>query len=368
VAGLFHLITHAFFKALLFMGSGSVIHAMEHGAHHVHEHHTDPQDMRNMGGLHTKMRASYWAYLLGALALVGIFPLAGFWSKDEILTEAFLHLNKSIFFWVYVAGVVGAAFTAFYMGRQIGLVFRGKPRTALAEHAVQPGRRMTWPLLVLAFFAVTLGFINVPESVPVVGHGWFHHLAGEVHLIAEEAAPGIEFETIPFNVLVAVSSLAIGLIFFALGWWVYSRYDDAQADDPVQRIPLIGRPSFAILYNKYYFDEIYRGLFIYPTVSLATLCAKFDYQWVINPIVDSVGYLTRWIAGLCGRFDVRAVDGLVNGIPQAINWCGGQLRFLQTGRAQNYMLLLVIGLLILVGLALAVWGGQIPAIALLPGL
>ncbi|MBN1221333.1 MAG: NADH-quinone oxidoreductase subunit L [Anaerolineae bacterium] len=368
VAAVFHLITHSFFKALLFMGSGSVIHAMEHGAHHVHDHHTDPQDMRNMGGLHHKMRASYWAYLLGALALVGIFPLSGFWSKDEILAEAFLHLNRSIYFWVYVAGAVGVAFTAFYMGRQIGLVFRGKPRTALAEHAVQPGKRMTWSLLVLAFFAVTLGLINIPQDIPVIGHGWFHHLVGEVHFIAEEAAPGIEFAAIPFSWIVAGSSLLIGLIFFALGWWLYARVDNAQAVDPVQRIPVIGRPVFTVLYNKYYFDEIYRGLIIYPIVSLATLCGKFDYEWVINRIVDFFGWLMRFVSDIAGLFDTIAIDGwLVNGIPRAVNWCGGQLRFLQTGRVQNYMLLLVIGFLILVGLALVVWSGQIPAIVLLPG-
>lgn len=368
VAGVFHLITHSFFKALLFMGSGSVIHAMEHGAYHVHDHHTDPQDMRNMGGLRHKMQLSFWAYLAGALALVGIFPFAGFWSKDEILTEAFLHLDKSIYFWVYVAGVVGAALTAFYMGRQMGLVFTGKPRTQLAEHAVEPGKRMTWPLLVLAVFALGLGFINVPSNLPVIGHGWFHHLVGEVHMIAEEAAPGIEFGTVPFSWLVAGSSLLIGLFFFFFGWWLYSRVDDAQADDPVQRIPAIGRPLFAIWYNKYYFDEIYRALLIYPTVSLAALCGKFDYEWVINPIVNFFGRLTRFLADVSALFDSIAIDGwLVNGIPWAIRWCGGQLRFLQTGRAQNYMLMLIVGLLVLVGLVLAVWSGQLPAVALVPG-
>jgi NADH-quinone oxidoreductase subunit L len=367
VAGVFHLITHSFFKALLFMGAGSVIHAMEHGAHHVHDHHTDPQDMRNMGGLHDKMRASYWAYLLGALALVGFFPLAGFWSKDEILAEAFFHRTTSLYFWVYLAGAVGAAFTAFYMGRQIGLVFRGKPRTTLAEHAVEPGKRMTWPLLVLAFFAVTLGFINIPVDFPGIGHGWFHHFIGEVHLIAEEMVPGIRFEAAPFNVAIAVSSFVIGLIFFALGWWLYARVSDAKAKDPIQRIPVVGRPIFAILYNKYYFDEIYRGLIIYPVVSLATLCAKFDYDWVINRIVDFVGYLTRLFADGIGVFDNVGIDGLVNGIPGAFNWFGGQLRLLQTGRAQNYMLILVIGFLILVGIYLFLFG-QGMSIALLPGL
>jgi len=314
------------------------------------------------------MKPTFFAYLAGTLALVGIFPFAGFWSKDEILAEAFLHANESVFFWVYLAGAVGAAFTAFYMGRQMGLVFTGKPRTKLAEHAVEPGKRMTWPLLVLAVFALTLGFVNIPTDVPVVGHGWFHHLVGEVHMVAEEAAPGIEFSTIPFNYLVAISSLLIGLIFFIFGWWLYSRVDDAQADDPVQRIPAIGRPAFAILYNKFYFDEIYRGLLIYPTVSLATFCAKFDYDWVINPIVDFFGTAMRFLADLTNLFDNVAIDSwLVNGIPKSINWCGGQLRYLQTGRAQNYMLMLVIGLLLLVAVGLMFWFGQVPAIAWLPG-
>jgi hypothetical protein len=106
-------------------------------------------------------------------------------------------------------------------------------------------------------------------------------------------------------------------------------------------------------------------LIIYPVVSLAGLCAKFDYEWVINPIVNLFGRLTRWLADLSGLFDSIAIDGwLVNGLPAVINWCGGQLRFLQTGRAQNYMLIFVIGLLILVGLYVFVWAG--PALAFGP--
>ncbi len=363
-AGIFHLLTHSFFKALLFLGSGSVIHAMEHGAHHVHDHHTDPQDMRNMGGLRDKMSASFWAYLFGTLALVGIFPFAGFWSKDEILAEAFLHRAEPLSFWVYIAGTVGAIFTAFYMGRQIGLVFWGKPRTDLAAHAVEPGKRMTWPLLILAFFALTLGLVNAP----FLG-GWLHGFAGEVHLIAEEAAPGISFEAVPFNLQVAITSTILGALSFFFGWWLYSRLASAEAKDPIERIPVIGRPIFTILYNKYYIDEIYRGLLIYPTVSLATFCGKFDYDWVINRIVDFVGNLTRLVADGTGVFDQIAIDGyFVNGIPGLFNWFGGQLRLLQTGRVQNYLLILVVGLLILVGIYLVLWSGQGVSIASLPGL
>ena len=363
LAGVFHLLTHSFFKALLFLGSGSVIHAMEHGAHHVHDHHTDPQDMRNMGGLRHKMPASFWAYMAGTLALVGIFPFAGFWSKDEILAEAFLHRTESLAFWVYIAGTVAAIFTAFYMGRQIGLVFFGTPRTELAAHAVEPGKRMTWPLLVLAFFAVTLGFINAP----FLG-GWLHGFAGEVHLIAEEAAPGIVFEAVPFSLVVAIVSTVLAAASGGFGWWLYSQHKSATAPDPIQLVPAIGRPVFTLLYNKYYFDEIYRGLFIYPIMALARFTARFDYDWVINPIVDLTGRLTNLIADGIAVFDSVGIDGyLVNGIPEAFKWFGGQLRLVQTGRVQNYLLILVIGLLILIGIYLALWSGEGIGLAALPG-
>jgi NADH-quinone oxidoreductase subunit L len=136
VAAAFHLINHAFFKALLFLGSGSVIHGMEHGAHHVHDHHTDPQDMLNMGGLKDKMPWTFWTFLIGGMALSGL-PLitAGFWSKDEILAEAYYALTHGgglmagLGAWVFILLAVSAALTAFYTMRQIGLTFIGKPRT-----------------------------------------------------------------------------------------------------------------------------------------------------------------------------------------------------------------------------------------------
>jgi NADH-quinone oxidoreductase subunit L len=220
---------------------------MEHGAHHAHDHHTDPQDMRNMGGLRHKMKTSFWAYLFGTLALVGVFPFAGFWSKDEILAEAYLHgfgeHGVPLAAVVYLAGAIGAIFTAFYMGRQIGLVFGGQPRTELSKHAVEPGWRMTGPLVVLAFFALTLGFINIPADFPLIGHGWFHGFAGEVHLLAEEAAPGISFAAVPFNWFVAITSSLLGILSFAFGWWLYARVSDAKAKDPIQTIPWWASPS-----------------------------------------------------------------------------------------------------------------------------
>jgi NADH-quinone oxidoreductase subunit L len=221
---------------------------------------------------------------------------------------------------------------------------------------------MTMPLLILAFFALFIGFINAP----FLG-AWFHGFAGEVHLIAEEATPGLNFEAVPFNLQVAFTSSALAIASFLLGWWLYSQRRSADAPDPIQAIPLIGRPIWAILYNKYYFDEIYRGLFIYPTMALANLSAKFDYDWVINRIVDFFGKLTALVADGTGAFDRYGIDRyFVDGIPGAFNWFGGQLRLLQTGRAQNYLLILVVGLLILVAIYLLIWSGQASGVATLP--
>ena len=166
VAAAFHLITHAFFKALLFLGSGSVIHGMEHGVLHTGNHKVDPQDMFNMGGLRKKMPITFWTFLIGGFALSG-FPLvtAGFWSKDEILADAFGHGHMAVFITLAIA----AFMTAFYTMRQITLTFLGEPRTKEAEHAQENKWTMTVPLMVLAFFAVTYGWVGIPEHFPGLG-------------------------------------------------------------------------------------------------------------------------------------------------------------------------------------------------------
>ncbi|NJN55692.1 MAG: NADH-quinone oxidoreductase subunit L, partial [Anaerolineae bacterium] len=163
VAAMFHLITHAFFKALLFMGAGSVIHGMEHGHHEVaHAHHDDghhdegednfdPQDMRYMGGLRKLMPVTFWTYLVGALALAGVWPLAGFWSKDEILAHANTNQDgRQVFLIVFVFLLLAAVCTAFYMGRQLSMVFFGKARHEATTHAHESPRIMTFPLVLLA--------------------------------------------------------------------------------------------------------------------------------------------------------------------------------------------------------------------------
>jgi NADH-quinone oxidoreductase subunit L len=354
VTAVFHLLAHAFFKALLFLGSGSVIHGMEHGHHEVahHSNHNGdddfkPNDMKTMGGLRHKMPRTFWTYIVGTLALVGWFPFAGFWSKDEILAEAF-HLWReggtfSLPLWVWLAGTLGALITALYMGRQISLVFWGKPRHEAADHAHESPRSMTIPLIVLAIFAVIGGLANLPSSVPVVG-GELHHFIGGVH----EASEALHLEALAFNFVVAGLStvLAVGGLLF--GWTVYRNYRVGEVE-PYQR--WLG-PVFTLLKNKYYVDELYQAIFIRPTVWLADLTFKFD-KGVIDYLVNLVGKVARVVADFSGVFDEKVIDStLVEGSGEVTNSFGGWLRHTQTGRVQNYVLVIAVTVLLLLGLYL----------------
>ena len=222
VAAAFHLVTHAFFKALLFLGSGSIIHGMEHGVLHTGEH-IDPQDMFNMGGLWKKMPITFITFLAGGLALSG-FPLvtAGFWSKDEILSGAF----NGGFMIVFVILAIAALLTAFYTMRQISLVFFGKPRTNAAAHAHETKWTMTLPLSVLAFFSITAGWVGIPEAFPGVGGilpNWFDGFVGSMlHAEGHETA---HHSSVPL-----ITSLVVALGGLLLGYLVYKNIKDTQTE------------------------------------------------------------------------------------------------------------------------------------------
>ena len=352
VAGIFHLLTHAFFKALLFLGSGSVIHGMEHGHHHAPQPHGDhvphgqdegfsANDMKTMGGLRHKMPRTFWPYMAGTLALVGIVPFAGFWSKDEILAEAF-HLwhesgTLSLPFWIWLAGTLGAFITALYMGRQIALVFWGQPRHEAAKHAHESPASMTAPLMILAIFALIGGLANAPFLGSPL-----HHFMGEVH----EASEVVHSAAVPFSLAVAGISTVLALAGLFGGWAIYRNYRVGEVE-PFQR--WLG-PVFTLLRNKYYVDELYRLVIIRPTVWLAEQSFSFDNRWVIDPLVDLVGKIGRTASDISLRFYVVAVDsGLVEGTAKAFNAFGGWLRQTQTGRAQNYLLVVAVTLLLLLG-------------------
>jgi NADH-quinone oxidoreductase subunit L len=221
VAGMFHLITHAFFKALLFLSAGSVILGMERGHHHLPHYEGnnaevfDPGDMRNMGGLRKQMPVTFWLYLIGALALAGIFPLAGFWSKDEILLDA--AKNYPV---VCILLILAAFLTAFYMGRQIWMVFFGSPRHAAAGIATESPRVMTVPLMVLAALAILGGALNFPGLNSLTA--W---LGYTIQPIVHEAAlaPWLAISWGGFNPLLALLVLLLALIAIYISWLIYGR-------------------------------------------------------------------------------------------------------------------------------------------------
>ena len=323
VAAVFHLITHAFFKALLFLGSGSVIHGMEHGVLHTGNHDVDPQNMFNMGGLRTKMPITFWTFLIGGFALSG-FPIitAGFWSKDEILADAFGNGHIAVFITLAIA----AFLTAFYTMRQITLTFFGEPRTKEAEHAQETPWTMTAPLVILSVFAVAYGWVGIPEHFPLLGGlvpNWLHEFVGST--LAELP------ETIAFNWIPLLTSLVVALGGLYLGWVTY-RNVNLPAEDRLQ-IPL--------LKNKYYFDEIYDRLFVKPAYWFAeNVVYKFMDQGVIDGILHIFGPLTNGLgAFIRNYFDLPVINRFFgDGSADVTYWFGGKLRAVQTGRIQQYLM------------------------------
>jgi NADH-quinone oxidoreductase subunit L len=333
IAAAFHLFMHAFFKALLFLGSGSVIHGMEHGVFHTGEH-VDPQDMFNMGGLRKKMPVTFWTFLIGGFALSG-FPIvtAGFWSKDEILADAFSHHH-----WIVLITLsVAALFTAFYTMRQITLTFLGKPRSSAAKHAHESKWTMTLPLIVLAFFALTAGWSGIPEHFPVIGGivpNFIEEFIGETLIEPPEA---IAFSYIPL-----IISLLVSLGGIALGWWVY-RDIKVGAADPLEK--LLGK-VYQWMKNNFYFDEFYDKVFIQPAYRFSR---EIVYLWMDRKIID--GFL-HWIGKVTveiGKFLRYAIDlPIINGFGDKVGEFGKSvgywLRPVQTGRIQQYMIMALVSI------------------------
>jgi len=334
VAAVFHLITHAFFKALLFLGSGSVIHGMEHGVLHTGNHKVDPQDMFNMGGLRKKMPITFWTFLIGGFSLAG-FPLltAGFWSKDEIFADAYGNGHMAVFITLALA----AFLTAFYTMRQITLTFLGQARTEEAEHAQENRWTMTAPLVVLAVFAIGYGWVGIPEDFLGLhlSPSWFHEFVGST--LAEHP------ESVPFNWIALGTSLfvALGGLFF--GWLAY-RNVQSPAQDKLQ-IP--------VLKNKWYFDEIYDFLIVKPAYWFAEkVIYKIMDQGVIDGILHLFGPTTGGIgSSLRNYIDLPVINRFFgDGSADVTYWFGGKLRSIQTGRIQQYLVLSLIVLFVVGGL------------------
>jgi NADH-quinone oxidoreductase subunit L len=297
-SAIFHLMTHAFFKGLLFLGSGSVIHGM-HGE----------QDIRKMGQLRKKMPVTFWTFLIAALANAGVIPLAGFWSKDEIIGGAFLRNH-----WVIGTMLMAAAFlTALYMFRLVFVVFYGKDNVPKDVHPHESKPLMALPLVLLAIPAAIIGFVGVPPDA-----GLFHHFIEPVFEPALHASgaihPAAGF-TLPTMLIMLISTMtAIAGIFAA--FLLYFRANTLPGT-MAQGAPWL----YNALLHRWYFDELYHRVLVDGGKSLA-------YRF--------------W------RFDQRVVDGAVNGVAGLVRGSGGKLRRVQTGFVQGYALAIGVGVLALV--------------------
>jgi NADH-quinone oxidoreductase subunit L len=285
-AGMFHLTTHAFFKALLFLGAGSVIHAVE------------DQNIFHMGNLKSKMPITTWTFVIGSLALAGIFPLAGFWSKDEILSAALSSGHTGL----YIVGTVVAFMTAFYMFRLIFVAFFGKKRSEY--HAHESGWVMTLPLVLLAVLSVFSGFVNSP---------WFYNSFGKSFstfiFYGEPEVPGV-------NMAVAGVSTIVALAGIFTAWLLYSK----QVVDTAA-LAKKWNGLYKLLYNKFYIDEV--------------------YAWCFDKIMLAFGRVFDWI-------DHKVIDGIFDGFARLIGFTGKKARLTQTGYLQSYALVIFTAVVIIV--------------------
>ncbi|MEA2108480.1 MAG: NADH-quinone oxidoreductase subunit L [Pseudomonadota bacterium] len=337
-AGMFHVLTHAFFKALLFLGSGAVIHSMHQGLHKVHSH-ADAQDMRNMGGLKDKTPITYVTFLVGTLAIAGIPGLSGFFSKDEILWKAYSSPHGHFLLWLI--GAIAAGMTAFYMFRLVFMTFFNESRVpdGAGEHMQECPKTMTVPLMVLAFLAAVGGYLGVPHALggsnrihnfldPVMGlgpdkllqkavasvahgahaaaeavHGAGHHVAEHGSLFAEYLLMGI--------------SVTIALLGIFLAYTMYIKKREIP-EKLANSYPFLYR----LLLNKWYVDELYELTVIKPLHGFSILLWK--------------------------GVDVAIIDGIVNGVARIIGWFSGVVRYIQSGYVQSYAVSVVLGTVVLV--------------------
>ena len=392
VAGLFHLTTHAFFKALLFLGSGSVIHAF-HAAHHAHDHdhahdddhaHTDghaatfdsfgidpAQDMRHMGGLRHKMPITFVTMLIATLSIAGVpFIFSGFWSKDAVLVEVLyraISWNSVHHYILFGMAALAAVITAFYMFRLIFMTFTGEPRNQeMHDGAHESPLKMAIPLIILAVLSFPLvnkwsfeKYVKQPDQphIHAPKHARYDSSQGALHAqlgLSDAHAAGEDTHhedaavhhdpdhdrahniVVPLSFVIVILGIGLSALFY---YW--KRFS---ADAVAARL----RPIYTLLWNKYYFDEFYDGVIVAFTVAGSKVLGLFDLRF-IDGIVNGVGVTVQaGCSRFAGWFDNTFVDGLVNLVARIIWYVGGRVRRVQTGMIQNYLLAIVGGVVLLI--------------------
>jgi NADH-quinone oxidoreductase subunit L len=336
-AAMFHVVTHAFFKACLFLGSGSVIHAMEHVEHGLHDEgkdvHFDPQDMRFMGGLKEYMPSTYKTFLIATIAIAGIPPLAGFFSKDEILMHAFSaglgEYAGAMYFMLWGVGIVTAFLTAFYMFRLTFSTFHGsfklpekiKSAVGAEKFLHESPSTMTIPLWVLAIASIFGGFLGVPNFIveTFTGqtanvnllHPWLDSIAADYPIVMGKA-----LEWVLMALAVAIAAAAVYL--------AYKMYADGQQEKSDAKIADRFGGLYEVWEEKYRLDELYEGVVVNPTV--------------------------RFSERVLAVFDMKVVDGFVNGVAGTVRLFGSLFRYTQSGVVSSYALYLVIGVILVISI------------------
>ena len=319
-AGIFHLMTHAFFKALLFLAAGSVIHAMG-----------GEQDMLNMGGLSKKIKYTYWTMMAATLAIAGFPPLAGFFSKDSILLSTFQSENggASAGHVLYAVGLFTALLTSFYMFRLMFLTFHGKPR--YDEHHVHVHESpwsMLGPLVILSLLSVIGGWLAAPALWG--GEDHFANFLGPIFGGGEAGSAITEATKHQLELTLAVVAVVAALAGLAIAFWLYIRQPGKPAE-----LAKSFKAAYTTLYNKYYVDELYASVIVTPLVWLST-----NLLWKV--------------------VDVRVIDGAVNGVAESLSNTGDAVRHTQSGNTRSYAVWVVVGALIVI--AIIFWPALRPAL------
>ena len=302
----FHLFTHAFFKALLFLGSGAVIHAV----------HTN--NMSEMGGLRWKMPITFWTFLIGSLALAGVPPLAGFWSKDELLVVA----NEGGHDVMFVVLLLTALLTAFYMTRAVLMTFFGEFRGHGEPH--EGPRTMTGVLVALATVTVFVGLLGAPQLGAPFGTWVFFH----------------EIEEALFVPWIAVASTLAALLGIAIGYRLYNTYRER---DPIRSLG----PAYTVLTNKYYLDDLYWKGIVRPVRDDLSAGVYWNDRHIIDGVVNGAAAFTKTLGNGVNWFDQKVIDGAVNGLANLAGFTGGLLRYIQSGNVQRYAVFLFAGVVVL---------------------
>jgi NADH-quinone oxidoreductase subunit L len=301
-AGIFHVLTHAFFKALLFLAAGSVIHGL----------HSE-QDIQKMGGLRPHMPVTAITFLLAAIAIAGIFPFSGFFSKDEILWKAFTQGS-----WVlWLVGILGAGLTAFYVFRLYTLTFEGDARWSQEKHPHESPKVMTIPLMILAFLSVVGGLVGVPASLGGTNliEGWLAPVFEQAE--TKLAQPGTEEHALEYVLMALSVGIALSGIYLAWRWYLKTKEVPARIQEKAGGL-------YTLLWNKYYVDEFYDAA-------------------LAKPVVNGSEKL------LWKNVDVGIIDWTVNGLARAIGWIARTVRVVQTGVTESYLLAFLLGVFVILG-------------------